>query len=94
MLTEMSASEQAAAVRAGELSATELVDAALDAIERLNGEINAVVTVEAVRRNVPLCRGVWTCGRKHRACCSTSAIENGTARAAGAALAFRTGIRR
>ena len=43
----MSASEQAAAVRAGELSATELVDAALDAIERLNGEINAVVTVVA-----------------------------------------------
>ena len=43
----MSATEQAAAVRAGELSATELVDAALDAIERLNGEINAVVTVVA-----------------------------------------------
>ena len=47
VLTEMSASEQAAAVRAGELSATELVDTALDAIERLNGEINAVVTVVA-----------------------------------------------
>jgi amidase len=40
----MAATEQAAAVRSGEMSALELVDGALAAIERLNGEINAVVT--------------------------------------------------
>jgi amidase len=49
VLMAMSASEQAAAVRAGEVSAVELVDAALDAIERLNGELNAVVTPVAER---------------------------------------------
>ena len=41
----MSALEQAAAVRAGELSAAELVEASLGAIDRRNGEVNAVVTV-------------------------------------------------
>ena len=45
--TWMSASEQAAAVRSGEVSAAELVEASLEAIERLNGELNAVVTVVA-----------------------------------------------
>jgi amidase len=39
-----SAAEQAALVRDGEVSARELVDASLAAIERLNGELNAVVT--------------------------------------------------
>jgi amidase len=41
--------EQAAAVRAGELSARELVEASLAAIERLNGDVNAFVTVAAER---------------------------------------------
>src|SRR5918911_1641742 len=41
----MSAVEQATAVRAGDLSATELVDASLSAIDALNGEVNAVVTL-------------------------------------------------
>jgi amidase len=41
--------EQAAAVRAGEVSARELVQASLDAIERLNGDVNAFVTVAAER---------------------------------------------
>ena len=41
--------EQAAAVRAGEVSARELTEASLDAIERLNGEVNAFVTVAAER---------------------------------------------
>jgi amidase len=44
-LMAMSAVEQAAAVRAGDVSAAELVDAALAEIERLNGDLNAVVTV-------------------------------------------------
>lgn len=43
-LMTMSAIEQAAAVRAGEVSATELVGASLDEIDRLDGEINAVIT--------------------------------------------------
>jgi amidase len=37
--------EQAAAVRSGEISATELAEDALAAIERLNGELNAFVTL-------------------------------------------------
>ncbi|MEA2473741.1 MAG: amidase [Thermoleophilaceae bacterium] len=41
--------EQAAAVRAGEVSARELVEASLAAIERLNGDVNAFVTVAAER---------------------------------------------
>jgi amidase len=41
--------EQAATVRAGEISARELVDASLAAIERRNPEINAFVTVVAER---------------------------------------------
>ena len=45
----MAATEQAAAVRSGELSAVELVDASLDAIRRRDGEINAVVTLVAER---------------------------------------------
>ena len=40
----MSAIEQAAAVRAGDLSARELVEASLEAIDRLNGDLNAVIT--------------------------------------------------
>jgi amidase len=48
-LMGMSATEQAAAVRSGELSAAELVDASLAAIDRLNGEVNAVVTPVAER---------------------------------------------
>ena len=44
-----SAAEQAELVRAGELSARELVEASLDAIDRLNGELNAVVTLSAER---------------------------------------------
>jgi amidase len=40
---------QAAAVRAGEVSSRELVEASLAAIERLNGEVNAFVTVAAER---------------------------------------------
>jgi amidase len=40
-----SAIEQAAAVRSGEVSARELVDAAYEQIERLNGELNAFVTL-------------------------------------------------
>jgi amidase len=39
-----SATEQAELVRSGELSSRELVEASLNAIERLNGELNAVVT--------------------------------------------------
>jgi len=45
----MSASEQAAAVRSGDVSATELVEASLAQIERLNGELNAVITLVADR---------------------------------------------
>jgi amidase len=43
-LMGMTAIEQAAAVRSGELSALDLVEASIEAIERQNGEINAVVT--------------------------------------------------
>ena len=42
-----SALDQARLVRAGECSARELVDAALDAIERVDGELNAFVHVAA-----------------------------------------------
>jgi amidase len=41
--------DQAAAVRAGDVSARELVEAALAAIGRLNGEVNAFVTVATER---------------------------------------------
>jgi amidase len=44
-----SALEQAAAVRSGEVSAQELVEASLAEIERLNGEVNAFVTLAAER---------------------------------------------
>src|SRR4051812_45952210 len=42
-----SASEQARMVRDGECSSRELVDAALDAVERVDGELNAFVHVAA-----------------------------------------------
>jgi amidase len=42
-----SALEQARLVRAGEVSSRELVDAALDAVERVDGELNAFVHVAA-----------------------------------------------
>ncbi|HEX8066490.1 MAG TPA: amidase [Thermoleophilaceae bacterium] len=45
----MTAAEQAAAVRSGEVSARELVQASLDAIERLDPEVNAFVTLAADR---------------------------------------------
>src|SRR5918997_5901845 len=41
----LSALEQAAAVRGGQLSARELVEASLEAIERGDGELNAFVTL-------------------------------------------------
>src|SRR2546423_202767 len=44
-LMSMSAAEQAASVRSGEVSATELVEASLAEIDRQNGEINAVITL-------------------------------------------------
>ena len=44
-----SAVEQAELVRSGELSARELVEASLQAIDRLNGDLNAVVTLCAER---------------------------------------------
>ena len=44
-----SAAQQAELVRSGELSARELVEASLASIERLNGELNAVVTLCAER---------------------------------------------
>ncbi len=52
MATEVlarTALEQAAAVRAGEVSSRELVEAALAAIDRLNPDINAFVTMAADR---------------------------------------------
>ena len=48
-LMGMSAIEQAAAVRSGELSASELLEASLEEIESQNGEVNAVVTLAAER---------------------------------------------
>jgi amidase len=48
-LTWRTAAEQARLVRSGEVSARELVEASLEAIDRLNGEINAVVTLCAER---------------------------------------------
>ena len=44
-LLQRSATEQAALVRAGEISARELVQAALDAIERVDGDLNAFVAL-------------------------------------------------
>ncbi|MDP8943871.1 MAG: amidase [Actinomycetota bacterium] len=44
-----SALDQAAAVRAGEVSSRELVEEALAAIERLDGDLNAFITVTAER---------------------------------------------
>lgn len=44
-LLQRSASDQAAMVRAGEVRARELVEAALEAIERVNPVLNAFVTV-------------------------------------------------
>ena len=41
------ATELAAMVRAGEVSARELVDAHLDRIDRLNPDLNAIVTLDA-----------------------------------------------
>jgi len=41
--TALDATAQAALVRSGDASAAELVDAAIDRVEKLNGEINAVI---------------------------------------------------
>jgi amidase len=41
-----SATRQAAAIRAGDLSSEELLDLVLDRIDRLNPEVNAVVTID------------------------------------------------
>ena len=46
---QRSAEDQAALVRAGEVSARELVEASLEAIDSLNGELNAFVTLAADR---------------------------------------------
>ena len=43
------AAQQAAAIRAGQLSSTELLDVYLDRIERLDGSVNAVVTLDPDR---------------------------------------------
>src|SRR3954451_24071455 len=40
---DMTALQLAAAIRAGDLSAREAVDACLDAVDRTNGELNAVI---------------------------------------------------
>ncbi len=48
-LPERSALDQAALVRAGELSSRELVEASLEAIDRLDGELNAFVTLAPER---------------------------------------------
>ena len=45
----MTAAEQAAAVRAGDISARELVEASLAEIERRDGEIGAFVALAAER---------------------------------------------
>ena len=45
----MSAAEQAAAVRRGDTSARELVEATLGAIDRLDGQVGAFITVVAER---------------------------------------------
>ena len=42
-LAELDATDQAALVRKGEVSALELVEAAIERIERLNPELNAVI---------------------------------------------------
>src|SRR5437763_3072967 len=44
-----SATEQAAAIRSGEVSSRELVEESLRAIEALNGELNAFVILAAER---------------------------------------------
>jgi amidase len=46
---QRSAMDQAALVRAGEMSARELVEASLEAIDRRNGELNAFVTLASDR---------------------------------------------
>ena len=46
---QSSAIDQAALVRTGQVSARELVEASLAAIERRNGELNAFVTLAADR---------------------------------------------
>jgi amidase len=43
-IAALDATAQAALVRSGQVSATELVDGAIDRIERLNPQLNAVVT--------------------------------------------------
>ena len=45
MLTDLTITEAAAALRAREFSARELVQAHVDAVERLNGGLNAFITV-------------------------------------------------
>ncbi|MGI9614871.1 MAG: amidase family protein, partial [Acidimicrobiales bacterium] len=51
-LHERPALELAAAIRGGEVASREVVDHLLDRVERLNGPINAVVTVDAERARV------------------------------------------
>jgi amidase len=46
-LWQRGATELAAAIRSGEVSSREVVDAHLDRIEKVNGEVNAVVIVLA-----------------------------------------------
>ena len=44
-----SATKLAAAIRAGDISSTELLDCYLDRIDRLDGDVNAVVTLDVDR---------------------------------------------
>ena len=80
-LHDLTALEAAAAVRRGEVSPVELVEHALDRIERLDGQIGAFVTVTAerraprrgrpsaavrVRRRRPTCRRCSACRPRSR----------------------------
>ena len=59
-----SVGELAAAVREGDISARELVEASLQAIERLNGDVNAFVTLceeRALAEADAFKPGLYTC---------------------------------
>jgi amidase len=46
-LCDLSATEQSALLQSGELSARELLAASLARIEETNGQVNAIVTIDA-----------------------------------------------
>jgi amidase len=91
-----SASELAAAIRSGNVSSLELLDCFLDRIDRLNGPVNAVVTLDPERARADArqaddaaARGAWRGPLHGLPITIKDAIEVGGMRSTGGAVELR-----